>query len=1186
MAGVGALHAQPIAPRTTAPAIRYTRQAFDPIDGIPDAVISAVEQTRDGFLWFGTRHGLVRFDGASYTRITSEEERALPSDVINNLSADPDGSLWVSTEKGLVHYQRGRFQRIDTTQVPAEPTWHVYRDPKGVLWVAGAFGVRYGGGTRFAPLAGATSFMYSLAADQRGQLWVAGREWLGVVRDTGGGQPVAIPVLRTEQPDGRFYELITDKGPGLWVATHNGALHLDTRNPNAPTVLTRITTGTARLNVPVWTLAIDGSNQLWLGTQSRGALRWDGATLHSEEPIGIQPRAVWTIRQDRQRNLWVGTSGGLILYRRTPFELFVDGMDVAPTWSIRIDRTGTRWAATNDGHVYRLNGRRWIPVFTPTSRNASSIWPSATEGLLIVSERGRILRATRAGVRDLTDSLGTRGLPVVALFEDTDRSTWLVTDRGLYHSVRGVTRPAFQQVGLSQRDKPHVILRDAQGRLLIGRPFLRMLQGTTVTAVGIAQGLTDSEVMALYPDGANLWIGTADSGLYVRRGDRVIALSHRIPALQGEVGGITADSSGHLWFTSNHGIVRIARTALERLADGRDSTLRVQLFERTEGLPSTEFNSEYQSQLAIDTDGSIWLPNFAGAIRLDPSAVQVDTVQPQVHIVHVDIDGQRYLNPDTVVLARHPGHVDVSFSITDVRVPVRTRVTYRIRGLDGEWQDLGNRRIIAFGPLRGGNYQVEIRVAKDNEPWSTQTALLTLQVRKTWYEQLWFYALAISALGGLLALFVRWRVHSVRQRATELESIVAARTAELEEERSLLEVRVAERTLELSQELETRSALERQLAAAHEMETVGRLAGGVAHEINNALTTVLGFTEMAQVETPPESPLAGDLQEVLRAGRRAADITRQLLAFARRQHTSLVSLQLEAVVQDLSRSMQQILRKDITTTVQCAPQLPPILADRSQMEQLIVNLVRNAQDAMPQGGTLTLRVEERTLDADRLVNDLPLVAGRYVTLAVSDTGDGIPDDVRPRLFEPFFTTKELNAGSGLGLPVCQGIVTRHHGVIEVDSTVGAGTTMTVWIPVAPDAPSPAVAGPSAVQGKECLLVVEDEAAIRRILVRTLTRLGYQVLDAEDGMAALTLLQDPAVHVDLIVTDVQMPRMSGLELARAARNAARPVPIVFMSGYAGLEEQALQELQALGPIVPKPFTQDAILQVIRAQLDTP
>lgn len=1184
MAGVAALHAQPIPPRTTAPAIRYTRQAFDPIDGIPDAVISAAEQTRDGFLWFGTRHGLVRFDGASYTRITSEEERALPSDVINNLSADPDGSLWISTEKGLVQYTGGRFRRIDSTQVPAAPTWHVFRDAKGILWVAGAFGVRYGRGTRFAPLRGAATFMYALATDQRGQLWVAGREWLGQIRDSAGTGPVAIPVLRTDAPDGRFYDLLPDDGPGLWVATQNGALHLDTRNPNAPTLLERITTGTATRNVPVWAMARDGSGQLWLGTQSRGTLRWDGQTLHSQEPPGIQPRAVWAIRQDRQRNIWVGSSGGLILYRRTPFDLFTDGLEVAPTWAVRIDRNGTRWAATEDGHVYRLNGRRWVPVFAPSGRFPSSTWPSATHGLWIVSERGRILKTTGTGVQDLTAALGAQGLPVVSLYEDTDRSVWLVTDKGLYHSIRGVTRPAYQPLGLTAADKPHILLRDPEGRLLIGRPSLRIVEGTTVTTVGAAQGLSDPQVMTVYPDGKNLWIGTADSGLFVRRGDRVIPLAKRVPELQGEIGGITADSTGYLWVTSSHGVVRIARRALERLADGRDSTVRVQRFDRTDGLTSTEFNSDYQNQIAEDAAGGLWLPNFAGVVRADPYAVQEDTVPPQVHIVHVDIDGHRYLNPDTVALSRHPGHVDVTYVITDTRVPARARASYRIIGLDGEWRELGSRRLIAFGPLRGGSYQVEVRVAKDNEPWSARTAILTIRVPKTWYEQVWFYGLVALGLGSLIALFIRWRLRSVQQRATDLEALVAERTAELETERASLEVRVAERTEALSQELETRTQLERQLAAAHEMETVGRLAGGVAHEINNALTTVLGYTEMAQVETPPDSALATDLREVMRAGRRASDITRQLLAFARRQHTTLASVQLDAILQELLPSLQQLLRANIRTATSYAPTIPLVVADRSQMEQLLVNLVRNAQDAMPAGGSLAFAVEPRHLDTAQQIGGQTLPAGTYVTLAVTDTGDGIPADVLPRLFEPFFTTKELHAGSGLGLAVCQGIVTRHHGVIEVDSTVGQGTTMRIWIPAAPDASVSTPATTGALHGKERLLVVEDESAIRRILVRTLTRLGYQVLDAADGAAALTLLQDPTNTVDLIVTDVQMPNVSGLELARTVQRSAQPIPMVFMSGYAGLEDADLQELSAMGPIVAKPFTQDALLQVIRAHLD--
>ncbi|HEX4935410.1 MAG TPA: ATP-binding protein, partial [Gemmatimonadaceae bacterium] len=284
------------------------------------------------------------------------------------------------------------------------------------------------------------------------------------------------------------------------------------------------------------------------------------------------------------------------------------------------------------------------------------------------------------------------------------------------------------------------------------------------------------------------------------------------------------------------------------------------------------------------------------------------------------------------------------------------------------------------------------------------------------------------------------------------------------------------------------------------------------------------------------------------------------------------------------RQLQQSLGDRVQLAVERPADLPPVSADPSQLEQLLLNLVLNARDAMPEGGQVTLRLRQETVERVRPVGDMSLSPGPYVVLDVVDTGVGMDEDVRQRLFEPFFTTKEVNCGTGLGLAVCHGIVARHHGAIEVESAPAQGTRFTVWLPAwTGDPVIPSAADPRPT-GSETILLVEDEGAVRQVASRMLTLLGYRVLEAEDGAAALALAEREGGAIDIVVTDVMMPRVTGLELVRTLRARQPQLPAVFMSGYAGLESSALTEMAALGPMLAKPFAQEALATMVRRELD--
>jgi two-component system, cell cycle sensor histidine kinase and response regulator CckA len=394
-------------------------------------------------------------------------------------------------------------------------------------------------------------------------------------------------------------------------------------------------------------------------------------------------------------------------------------------------------------------------------------------------------------------------------------------------------------------------------------------------------------------------------------------------------------------------------------------------------------------------------------------------------------------------------------------------------------------------------------------------------------------------------------------------------------------------------DISERRSLQEQLLQAQKMESIGRLAGGVAHDFNNLLTAVLGNVEMARSDLPPDLALdhlvRADLEEIAKAGERAASLTRQLLSFASKQPIAPLRLDLSAVVADSLRMLRRLLGEDVEIATVLEPALGVVEADPGQIEQLLVNLAVNARDAMPGGGRLVIETANETVDEAYAASHPGLSPWRYVRLSVTDTGVGMSEEVRAHLFEPFFTTKGAGKGTGLGLATCHGIVKQIGGEIRVYSEPGQGTTFRIRLPqvkgTAAETGAGATAGPTPT-GSETILVVEDEPAVRRLAVLALRAQGYTVFEAADGAEATQVAARRGLRLDGLVSDVIMPGMTGPELATRILPLHPEARLLLMSGHA--EASILPRTQHLGgiPFLPKPFTPERLARKMREVLDAP
>ncbi len=1144
----------------------YSLRQWSVRRGLPQVSVRALLRDHCGNLWFGTEAGPGRFDGEEFQR--------------PNYGALPDIPVRTCTDLAQFGYLEiaaltsvGEILLIDAIDIdrihqPAELT--EFLRTHRVRRIA-RFGKRH----------------LAFGTDQ------------GLFRWAAGEHPTPIEPLSSQ----RILTVERGRRDSLWVGTPDGAYHV------------RAEIEVDRIEGLRGVLCFDArESHTWVGT-SEGLHRLDDAHHLVAGPDSGLPgglcRDVATLpngdvailTEDHTVQILVGGGAG-----RTSFPIAQHLHALCLLGSATDDAL---WIGSLENGLARAAKQPMRRRHVPNGRGINNA-PGAVfltgDGQLWVGTQGHgLLRSTPESVRALEQAPGRPSASVLAFLEDDDGTLLLGCSDGLAR-WNGTEVVAVESRTVDASVLVRAIARDAEGT-----PWLGTDQGLFRRAADDwvhvpAEGEdTSPRIWCLELDGARLLAGARSGGVFAIEAGRVarIQLGESfdtasvssicriddalwLGCLGGRIVRWTAEGCEDLRVSDQ--ILPINILGLGHLGDGvlwASATSGLLSFDtRADGAPLRrylrppaagevmEFNGHSDFAMACDPAGRrLFVPGVGGVIEVDADRFDQPDRLPEPWLSAAHVDGSRSSTIEgRLEVPAGSRRIEIAYQNPVLGSAESISYRHRLTGFDDRWTMPTRRTTAVFTDLRPGDYVFECELGTP-AAWSGAVTRLPIRVLPSLTERLDF-RLALLALAGIAtALGLRAFGRGQRRRARELENQVALRTAALAEQVQLKET--AEAALrsshdELDAKVRARTAelesAHQQLVQAQKLESVARLAGGLAHDLNNLLTAILGFAETAGEELPAQSPGRSDIAEIRRAGDRAAHLVQQLLTFARPQPTRSRVVTVSDLVSELEPMLVGLLRPDRQLVVEACTCPCTVLADRVQLEQVITNLVVNARDATPRGGPPIRLAVGRDYETDE------------IWIEVADQGAGITPDNLSRIFDPFFTTRE--EGTGLGLSVCHGIVQRHGGRILVDSEPGVGSTFRVVLPRVEPVEVADTGHGATPRDLLPVLVVDDQPPVRTMMERSLRRAGFEVIAAESLETAL----DAVAGRELlgVVTDVSMPGGTGDELVARLRKQHPEVPALFVSGFAP-QMELLEAQNDRTRLLSKPFGPEELIRNFRELL---